>query len=622
MDSSIRLLGVVPYEGMKTLLLRLAEEYPQIRLDVFVGNMEEGVEIARSNLGNRYDAVISRGGTALALRELPLPVVEIELSLYDILYALRLSNGLHSKLAMVAYANVTVSAQALCDLLNYQVDIFTVDAIGELEPTLRRLKEDRYDAVLCDVTADIIARSIGLNTIFISSGLDSIRQALDKAVALCRSQKRLRDENALFRALLSGQDTQVAVFDQEKELAFFQGGDRPPELLSLLRRELDELPEGKERRITRGIGGTLYNLRVRPVSADRAYTAVYFSARRTAPGKNQTGIRCFSRQEAERRAFGSIFNFQNVYDLPGEETAQLAAGMAPVLITGEEGIRMSRAAARLYLEGGLQDAPLISINCCLLNDKGWEFLLESHNSPLAESGSTLYFSRVGALSPARRLQLADMLAEAGVCRRSKVLLSCVCRPGEQMAPEGAGFLDRLNCRILHLRPLPAGADPRADQLLPEPSERLPPLSGAGRRAGGGPAAAVLPVASQLRPVPAGDRGAGRVGPAAHHRRKRPRHPPEGAVRQYPHLPERRYFRAPGPESDAGQDRPGCRAARSGRDQRQPVCRRQAAGYQPHHPAPADQAGVMSAARVSGFPGMRAAFCRETLGDQGFPASAF
>ena len=135
MNDQIRLLGIVPYEGMKTLLLRLAAEYPQVDLDVFVGNMEEGVKIAQSNLGNRYDAVISRGGTALALRELPLPVVEIELSLYDILYALKLSDGLHSKLAMVAYANVTVSAQVLCDLLNYQVDIFTVDAIGELEPT-------------------------------------------------------------------------------------------------------------------------------------------------------------------------------------------------------------------------------------------------------------------------------------------------------------------------------------------------------------------------------------------------------------------------------------------------------------------------------------------------------
>ena len=267
MDSSIRLLGIVPYEGMKTLLLRLAEEYPQVQLDVFVGNMEEGAEIAREHLSRRYDAVISRGGTALLLRELPLPVVEIEISLYDILYALKLSGGLHSKFAMVAYADIAISAQALCDLLHYQVDIFIVNSIEELEPTLRYLKDNQYDTVLCDMTADMIARSIGLNTIFITSGMESIRQALDRALALCRSQKHLRDENALFRALLSGQDTQVAVFDQEKNPVFFQGSDRSPELLGLLQRELDELPEGRERRITRSANGTQYSLRIRPSGA-------------------------------------------------------------------------------------------------------------------------------------------------------------------------------------------------------------------------------------------------------------------------------------------------------------------------------------------------------------------
>ena len=81
MDNQVRLLGIVPYEGMKTLLLRLAEEYPQVDLDVFVGNMEEGVEIAQSKFHNQYDAVISRGGTAKALRKLSVPVVEIEISL-------------------------------------------------------------------------------------------------------------------------------------------------------------------------------------------------------------------------------------------------------------------------------------------------------------------------------------------------------------------------------------------------------------------------------------------------------------------------------------------------------------------------------------------------------------
>ena len=453
MDNRIRLLGIVPYEGMKTLLLRVAAEYPQVDLDVFVGNMEEGVEIAQSNFCNQYSAVISRGGTAKSLRKLSIPVVEIEISLYDVLYALKLSAGLHSKFAMVAYADIAISAQALCDLLHYQVDIFTVNSIEELEPTLRYLKEDQYDTVLCDMTADIIARSLGLNTIFITSGLESIRQAMDRALALCRSRKHLQDENALFRALLSGQGTQVAVFDQQRDLVFFQGDDEPPELMDLLRQELNELPAGKERRITRSAGKTQYALRIRPLSAGQAYTAVYFSVRKTGPGKNQAGIRYFSRQEAEQKAYGSGLSFGDLYSPSTEDVAQLANCMTPVLITGEEGTRMSRVAAHLYMQGPLRDAPLVVINCCLLNEKSWEFLLESHNSPLSESGSTLYFSRIGALSPERRTQLMDTLSEGDVCRRNRVLLSCTCRTGEQMSPEGAAFLDQLSCRVLHLQPL-------------------------------------------------------------------------------------------------------------------------------------------------------------------------
>ena len=43
MDSSIRLLGIVPYEGMKTLLLRLAEEYPQLAKDIHVTLPDENM---------------------------------------------------------------------------------------------------------------------------------------------------------------------------------------------------------------------------------------------------------------------------------------------------------------------------------------------------------------------------------------------------------------------------------------------------------------------------------------------------------------------------------------------------------------------------------------------------
>ena len=64
MNHRIRVLGIAPYEGMKTLMSSVVADYPQIDLTLFVGDMEQGLEIARSNFHGDYDVVISRGGTA------------------------------------------------------------------------------------------------------------------------------------------------------------------------------------------------------------------------------------------------------------------------------------------------------------------------------------------------------------------------------------------------------------------------------------------------------------------------------------------------------------------------------------------------------------------------------
>ena len=349
MQQPIRLLGIVPYEGMKTLLTGLAKEYPQIRMDVFVGNMEEGIAIAKRQFPSQYDAVISRGGTARILRQISLPVIDIKISLHDILYALRLSGGLHEKLAMVAYADITVSAQILCDLLNYRVEIFTVPSIDELEPTLRRLQEEQYDTVLCDVTADAIAKSLGLNTIFITSGLESIRDALDRAVALCSSQERLRRENQLFRELLCEQSSQTAVFNRDRDLIFSTTGTLSPELLELFQRELEESRE--EKRIIRSVNGMQYSIRVYPVVTDPNCTAIYYTARKSPFSRSQTGIHFYSRQEAEAKAYNESFHFRDMFSPSGDGLKLLARSMVPVLITGEDGTCMGRAAAHLHVQG-------------------------------------------------------------------------------------------------------------------------------------------------------------------------------------------------------------------------------------------------------------------------------
>lgn len=80
-------------------------------------------------------------------------------------------------------------------------------------------------------------------------------------------------------------------------------------------------------------------------------------------------------------------------------------------------------------------------------------MLEHHNSPMADEGNTIYFASIDSLSQERRSQLLAALSEMEVCRRNRVIFSCVCQPGEYMSEIGSLFIDKLCCLSLHLPPL-------------------------------------------------------------------------------------------------------------------------------------------------------------------------
>ena len=455
MNHRIRVLGIAPYEGMKTLMSSVVADYPQIDLTLFVGDMEQGLEIARSNFHGDYDVVISRGGTAKMLQKnLALPVIEIDISMYDILCALKLADGLTGKTAMVSFANITSSAHLLCDLMKYNMDIYTIDSAEAVEPTLRQLQKNDYQSILCDMISNTTAKRLGLNSFLITSGVDSIRKAFDQALLLCRSQQRLRDENQFFRQLIQGQIGQTMVFDQDGNLFLSTLDDPKPELLELLRRDLPESQLGAERRITRNLGRMLYAIRARRISTGSlTYTAFFFDARKTPLSPNQVGIRFSTRPEAENAFYSSIFSFAGSISDYQQDIEHISQSTAPVMVTGEDGTGKESIVSVLYMRSPLRNAPLVSINCSLLNDKSWAFLLEHHNSPLADQGNTLYFASIHALSEERRQQLLAVLSEMDVCRRNRVIFSCVCQPGEYTSAVGSLFMDKLCCLSLYLPPL-------------------------------------------------------------------------------------------------------------------------------------------------------------------------
>ena len=110
-----RILVIAPYESMKNILLNICKDRPEIHLTVMVGDLSEGARLVQEIREDEYDIVVSRGGTAEILRTVvSIPVVEIQLSSYDILSSLKLAESYTGQYALVAYPNIARVATVRC----------------------------------------------------------------------------------------------------------------------------------------------------------------------------------------------------------------------------------------------------------------------------------------------------------------------------------------------------------------------------------------------------------------------------------------------------------------------------------------------------------------------------
>ena len=67
---TINVLAILPYEGMKEIIINAAKEFEEISLYAYVGDLEEGVRIVKERSDDQeYDLIISRGGTAELLKK-------------------------------------------------------------------------------------------------------------------------------------------------------------------------------------------------------------------------------------------------------------------------------------------------------------------------------------------------------------------------------------------------------------------------------------------------------------------------------------------------------------------------------------------------------------------------
>ena len=455
MGSRMKVLGVAPYEGMQSLMYKVAEEFPDIELSVFLGDLAAGVAVVQERMQENYDIVISRGGTAGLLRQqISIPVVEISFTVYDILPVLRLADVFHGQIAVVGFPSVTDAAGTLQSIVSRSFDIFPITGSEQTQSVLETVRAQQYGVILCDTISYTVAQRMGLNAILITSGRESIRMAFENAANMFHAQERLREENRFYRLLLSQQPSEIAVFGPDKTLRYSSAGISPDSgVMELLQRELDD-DKSQPRYLVKTRNAMQYNIKCVELGLPPdALTAFFFTQEQARSAKGEIAIRYYNAREAEDAFYAS---FQGACALTGNlqsEIQRVNQTRSHLMLLSERGCGSEDLAKYIYFTSERRKRPLALIDCGKINVKGWNYLVSSLNSPLYALQNTIVFYRADTLKSTQQQELQSALSDLQLCARCRIVFTCETAQDGSCPPACQDLIERCSCAIVRIPPL-------------------------------------------------------------------------------------------------------------------------------------------------------------------------
>ncbi len=455
----IKILVVAPYQGMAESITSIAKTKKDIEITVQTGDLITGQKIARELAHNNYDVIISRGGTAEMIRQaVETPVVEASISVYDVLRSIKLAENYSGRFAIAGFSSITNCAQVLCDLLHYDIEIITFQSTEDVESALRRLQKSGFSLVLCDVIGSTTARKLGMHSILIPSGTESIQSALDEAVKLVQSTQYVHKQKDLFQAILTEEDNDFIIYNPSGALWFssLPTEDSNSPLIHLLQTYRQSFLNTPHQRIEKQLGELVFTLYNRHLFYENEkYTVVTISKHKALFDSDDQGISIYNKGPESYEDFIKYYNSANSVGNVASTIVEYSKTTLPVLILGEIGTGKDRAASLLYEAGPYEKQPFYVIDCTLLNEKKWNSLLNNENSPFHNIHTTIYLKNPGALNKNQFAKLCTYMDQSDLIKQNRLIFSLV--ENNDSFPESNSVCNylknHLTCLTLHLPPL-------------------------------------------------------------------------------------------------------------------------------------------------------------------------
>jgi transcriptional regulator with PAS, ATPase and Fis domain len=385
---------ISPYRGMADMAKEICWNFDK-PIIIEIGDLKNGLKKGRELVKDGVEVIISRGGTAVLLKEnLNIPIVEIKVTVYDILLALKKIPLGVAKIGIVGFGNIVYGSEKIGGVLNLELNKFVIQKEEEVSAKLEEVIAKGIDIIIGDRIVVTQAAELGIKSILIESGKEAILQSFHEAYEILsavrieveKSQKHLATINQM-KAILGSVEDQIIILDSENKIQSCNTA-----ALKIFNKEENQLigfplflypswPLKKAKKIA--VRNQLEKIQNKHILID--YVPIETNGKHIGTlvfGRNVTRL-----EQAERKVRKSLYLKGHIAkyrfdDIIGEnkdflkiikKAKNYASSHSTVLILGETGTGKEIVAQSMHNEKFSSDMPFVAINCTTLPEN----LLES-----------------------------------------------------------------------------------------------------------------------------------------------------------------------------------------------------------------------------------------------------
>ncbi len=199
--SNKNILFIAPYKELADEATKVINDM-EVNIEVIHSiSMKHSMEYVSDYLSKKnIDAVITRGGTALKLkREFDFPVIEIEVSVLDILRAVQNAKKNGDKIGIIGFSNVISNISSLSSLVGREIFEIKINSLYECLGAVKKASELGVDVIVGDRIAVETANRYGIRGELIASDTyECITKAIYKTIDIIEiSQRQLAHSEEL-----------------------------------------------------------------------------------------------------------------------------------------------------------------------------------------------------------------------------------------------------------------------------------------------------------------------------------------------------------------------------------------------------------------------------------------